>query len=105
MEYKQRTVTCGQLTKEDVDKTVVLNGWVHRNRNHGGINFVDLRDRYGITQLVVDKDADPRLLDVVEKLRMEYCIAAEGTVRLRPSSMINKEMRSGEIEVVLSSIE
>lgn len=105
MEYKQRTATCGQLRKEDVNKTVVLNGWVHRNRNHGGIHFINLRDRYGITQLVVDENAPQELASIAEELHFEYCIAVEGTVRLRPDSMINKEMDTGEIEVLLSSIQ
>ncbi|MGD8114112.1 MAG: OB-fold nucleic acid binding domain-containing protein, partial [Sphaerochaetaceae bacterium] len=57
MEYKQRTVTCGELQISDVGRKVVLNGWVHRNRNHGGIHFINLRDRYGITQIVISDTA------------------------------------------------
>ncbi|MFA5571127.1 MAG: aspartate--tRNA ligase [Sphaerochaetaceae bacterium] len=105
MTYKQRTVTCGQLTKEDQGKTVVLNGWVHRDRNHGGIHFINLRDRYGLTQVVVDESASDALKEVSAQLHSEYCIAVEGVVSLRPDSMINKEMITGEIEVIAREID
>jgi len=105
MEYKQRTVTCGQLRKEDVGKTVVLNGWVHRSRNHGGIHFINLRDRYGITQVVVSDTAPKEVTEIASSLHNEYCISVEGVVQGRPESMINKEMASGEIEVDVLSIQ
>ena len=95
----KRTVTCGQLQKSDAGKTVVLNGWVHRKRDHGGISFINLRDRYGLTQVVVDDDASPELKEIAAGLKMEYCIAVEGTVRERPDSMVNTEMTTGHIEV------
>ena len=59
--FMQRTATCGSLRAADEGKTVVLNGWVHRNRNHGALHFINLRDRYGITQVVVDDDASEEL--------------------------------------------
>ena len=99
MEYKQRTVTCGQLRKSDDGKPVVLNGWVHRDRNHGGIHFINLRDRYGITQVVVGENAPKDVVDVADQLHMEYCIAVEGIVHARPDSMVNPDMPTGEIEV------
>lgn len=105
MEYKQRTVTCGELRKADENRQVVLNGWVHRNRNHGGIHFINLRDRYGITQVVVGEQAPLEVSTIADTLHMEYCIAVEGVVRLRPESMINPEMETGEIEVDVTSIE
>ena len=105
MEYKQRTVTCGQLRKEDVGKSVVLNGWVHRSRNHGGIHFINLRDRYGITQVVVSDTAPSEVIETASSLHNEYCISVEGVVQARPDTMINKEMASGEIEVDVSSIQ
>ncbi len=105
MEYKQRTVTCGQLRKEDVGKSVVLNGWVHRSRNHGGIHFINLRDRYGITQVVVSDTAPSEAIETASSLHNEYCISVEGVVQARPDTMINKEMASGEIEVDVSSIQ
>ncbi|MCX7656033.1 MAG: aspartate--tRNA ligase [Treponemataceae bacterium] len=98
----KRTVTCGELRASDEGKTVVLNGWVHRKRDHGGISFINLRDRYGITQVVVDADAPEALKAVVSELRNEFCIAVEGIVRRRPSSMVNTEMATGEIEVQAS---
>ncbi|NCD05598.1 MAG: aspartate--tRNA ligase [Spirochaetia bacterium] len=103
--FSQRTTTCGGLTKADAGKTVVLNGWVHRDRNHGALHFINLRDRYGITQVVVDDDASKELQETASKLRMEFCIAVTGLVRLRPDNMINKDMKTGEIEVKADKIE
>lgn len=104
MEKMKRTVTCGALAKADAGKTVTLNGWVNRKRDHGGISFVNLRDRYGTTQVVVDADAPETLKAIANELKNEYCVAIEGTVRLRPDSMINPEMATGHIEVVASNI-
>ena len=103
--FMQRTVTCGQLRKGDAGKTVVLNGWVHRNRNHGALHFINLRDRYGITQVVVDDDAQKELQDVASGLKNEYCIAVKGLVRERPDEMVNKDMPTGEVEVKAENIE
>ena len=105
MEKMQRTVTCGGLNKDFAGKTVVLNGWIHRKRNHGGITFLNLRDRYGLTQVVVDDDASEELKTLAVSLKQEFCIAVEGLVRPRPDSMINKEMATGEIEVKALKIE
>jgi aspartyl-tRNA synthetase len=99
MEELKRTTNCGALRKADAGKKVILNGWIHRKRDHGGISFINLRDRYGITQVVVDQDAPGELVSLTAELRDEYCIAVEGTVRTRPDSMINPEMSTGEIEV------
>ena len=104
MEYKQRTVTCGALCGSDEGKTVVLNGWVHRNRNHGGIHFINLRDRYGITQAVIGEQASEELKRTAEELRLEYCVAVEGVVRKRPDSMVNPAMGTGEIEVDVNDL-
>ncbi len=101
----KRTHTCGDLRKCDDGKSVILNGWVHRIREHGGISFLNLRDRYGITQVVVDSDSPAELSDLAKNLRMEFCIAVEGIVRARPDSMINKDMATGEIELVAKKIE
>ncbi len=101
----QRTTTCGALTKADNGKTVILNGWVHRDRNHGALHFINLRDRYGITQVVVDDDASSELVETAKQLHLEYCIAVKGTVRLRPESMVNKDMPTGEIEVKAEQIQ
>jgi len=104
MENMRRTVTCGDLRKEHDGKTVILNGWVHRKRDHGGISFINLRDRYGLTQVVVDADAPQALAAIAADLKMEYCIAVEGVVRTRPDSMVNKDMPTGAIEVVAKNI-
>ncbi len=104
MEAMKRTSTCGALRSSDTGNIVVLNGWVNRKRDHGGITFINLRDRYGITQLVVDSDASEELKSIAAELKNEYCIAAEGRVRARPKNMVNPDMASGEIELVLSRI-
>lgn len=104
MESMRRTTTCGELSKEKLGRHVVLNGWVHRTRDHGGIHFIDLRDRYGITQVVIDSDAAAELRESVRQLRLEYCIAVEGVVRARPANMVNSELPTGEIEVAAATV-
>jgi aspartyl-tRNA synthetase len=112
MELMKRTGDCGALRKTDVGKRVILNGWVHRKRDHGGISFINLRDRYGITQVVVDTASgtggEPgfqgELAEIAAELRNEYCIAVEGIVRPRPDSMVNPDMATGEIEVAAHKI-
>jgi aspartyl-tRNA synthetase len=104
MNTMKRNTTCGALTKADAGKIVILNGWIHRKRDHGGISFINLRDRYGITQVVVGEDADAEMKALAEELRNEFCIAIEGEVRARPDSMINDEMSTGEIEVVAKKL-
>ena len=103
--FMQRTVTCGSLRATDEGKSVILNGWVHRDRNHGALHFINLRDRYGLTQVVVDDDASAELQEVAASLKLEYCIAVKGIVRRRPDSMINPDMATGEIEVQAEKIE
>jgi aspartyl-tRNA synthetase len=104
MESMKRSVTCGALRATDAGKNVVLNGWVHRHRDHGGIRFFDIRDRYGITQVVVDADAPAELREVSDQLKFEYCIAIDGTVRPRPGSMANPNMPTGDVEVKANRI-
>jgi aspartyl-tRNA synthetase len=104
METMKRTVTCGGLRKTDAEKKVILNGWVHRKRDHGGISFVNLRDRYGVTQVVIDADAQADLANVAAELKNEFCLAVEGVVRLRPDTMVNSDMPTGEIEVAAEKI-
>ncbi|MCL2237870.1 MAG: OB-fold nucleic acid binding domain-containing protein, partial [Treponema sp.] len=100
----KRTANCGSLRKADAGKTVILNGWVHRKRNHGGIFFVNLRDRYGVTQVTVDTEKNENLASICDELRNEYCIAVEGSVSARPDDMINKTMETGEIEILASKL-
>jgi aspartyl-tRNA synthetase len=104
MELMKRTTDCGALRKADAGKRVILNGWVHRKRDHGGISFINLRDRYGITQAVVDSDAPPELVALSGELRNEFCVALEGLVRPRPPSMVNPDMATGEIEVLVDKL-
>jgi aspartyl-tRNA synthetase len=104
MEYQKRTVTCGELVAADIGKVVVLNGWVHRKRDHGGISFINLRDRYGISQVVVDADSPADLLATTAELKSEYCVAIRGTVRGRPETMVNPDMKTGAIEVKAEAI-
>ncbi|MDR0323284.1 MAG: aspartate--tRNA ligase, partial [Treponema sp.] len=100
----KRTTDCGSLRKNDAGRTVILNGWVHRKRNHGGIFFINLRDRYGITQVTVDTEKNAELAALCDELRNEYVIAAEGKVIARPSDMLNPSMETGEIEIAAEKI-
>jgi aspartyl-tRNA synthetase len=99
MNQFKRTCTCGELNSSFIGKEVVLNGWVHRMRDHGGIKFINLRDREGLTQIVIDPDAEKPLLELAAGLKFEYCIAVKGLVRARPELMVNPNMATGEIEV------
>ncbi len=99
MHFLKRTVTCGELRIHDAGKNVILNGWVHSIRDMGGLIFIDLRDRYGITQLVVSPETQPELADRVKKLKSEFVIWAKGTVRKRESP--NPKIPTGLVEVFL----
>jgi len=96
----QRTHTCGDLRAAHAGQTVTLNGWVKRYRNHGGILFIDLRDRYGITQVVFHPDNfSPEQMEIATHLRAEFVISVTGKVKPRPDGMINANMETGEIDV------
>ncbi len=101
----RRNVTCGELTARDEGREVVLNGWVTGVRDHGGILFLDLRDRYGLTQLVADTDAPAALLEGIRALQAETVIAAWGKVRRRAPGRENPDRATGEIEVALEEIQ
>lgn len=94
-----RTHTCGELTEKDNKKTVTLCGWVHRRRDLGGLVFVDLRDRYGLTQLIFDPTKCKDLHSKAESLKSEWVICVTGTVVLRKEGMINKKMATGQVEI------
>ncbi len=100
-----RTHTCGDLTKKDIKKRVKLSGWVHSRRDHGGIIFIDLRDRYGITQITFDPKISKDAHTLADKLRSEWVISVEGTVVARPDDMINKKLKTGEIEVEIDALQ
>jgi len=99
---QKRTHTNGELRKSNVGETVTLNGWVNTVRLHGQVVFVDLRDRYGKTQIVFDADSFPGDFEAVKKLSMEDVLSVSGTVRDRAESAINPNMDTGEIEVLVS---
>jgi len=100
----ERTDYCGRIDRSFLGRNVTVTGWVHRRRDHGGVIFVDLRDREGLLQVVFDPDR-PESFAVAEKLRHEYCIAIEGAVRARPEGTVNPNLVSGEVEVLAHSIE
>ncbi len=96
---RQRTHTCGELRATDIQKTVTLQGWVHRTRDLGGLVFIDLRDRYGKTQVVVHPQEQPQLAELAHRLHNEWVVEFVGKVHARPQGMINAEMPTGEVEV------
>ncbi|WP_306153858.1 aspartate--tRNA ligase [Roseovarius sp. MMSF_3281] len=98
-----RSHTCADLTKSNVGDTVRLSGWVHRIRDHGGVLFVDLRDTYGMTQVLCDPDSP--VFAEVEKVRSEWCIRIDGEVKARDDSLINPKIPTGEIEVYIRDME
>src|SRR6478752_604022 len=99
-----RTDYCGRIDRRYLDQTVTVTGWVHRRRDHGGVIFVDLRDREGLLQVVFDPDRAQTFASA-EKLRHEFCIAVTGRVRLRPEGTRNPNLRSGEVEVLAQEME
>ncbi len=101
----RRYTTCGELRREHVGRTVTLKGWVHRRRDHGGLIFLDLRDRYGITQVVANPAHSPDAHATAERVRAEYVLAVSGQVVARPEGTVNPALPTGEIEVIADSIE
>ncbi len=100
-----RTHTCGELRVSDVGKQVTLAGWVHRRRDHGGLVFIDLRDRYGLVQITINPDLPKETLELVSNIRFEWVLQVTGKVVKRPPSMENPKMETGEIEVIASDIQ
>ena len=100
--HQYRTHTCGALSKENIENQVKLSGWVHSRRDHGGLLFIDLRDHYGITQIVFS-DKDMEMLDSASRLRLESVITVVGKVLARNSDAANKHLATGEIEVLADS--
>ena len=101
--HAYRTHTCAGLSKADVGETVRLAGWVHRIRDHGGLLFIDLRDHYGTVQVLADPDSP--VFAEVEKVRSEWCIRIDGTVKARDPDLVNPKIPTGEIEVFVRDIE
>lgn len=100
-----KTITCGELTQAHAGQTVTLLGWLNRRRDQGQLVFLDLRDRWGITQVVVDRQSAPDAHSVAEDVRVEYVLAATGVVTLRPEGTHNPKLATGEIEVRVTSLE
>jgi aspartyl-tRNA synthetase len=92
------------LRKSDIGSNITLSGWVHRRRDHGGLIFIDLRDRYGLTQIVFDPQSNKDVHAIAESLRPEYVISITGAVRARPDGMINNKLDTGEIEVIVEEL-
>jgi aspartyl-tRNA synthetase len=99
-----RTEYCGRVSRAQLGQTVTLSGWVHRRRDHGGVIFVDMRDREGLVQIVCDPDT-PETFAVADKLRNEFVLQVTGRVRERPAGTVNPNLVSGEIEILASDIE
>ena len=97
--HEYRTHNCNELQISDVDKEVKLSGWVHRRRDHGNLVFIDLRDHYGITQIVFT-DQNPQLMEDASRLRYESVITVKGTVVARSNDTINDTLSTGHIEVL-----
>lgn len=100
----RRSHTCGELDKSHVGERVLLAGWVLRRRDHGGLIFVDLRDRWGVTQVVFNPDRDPQPHRKAEDIRSEYVIAVRGEVMERPAGMVNPDLSTGEIEIFVDEM-
>ncbi|CUJ91058.1 Aspartate--tRNA ligase [Shimia thalassica] len=98
-----RSHTCAELNKSNVGDTVRLSGWVHRVRDHGGILFIDLRDHYGMTQVLCDPDSP--VFTQMEKVRSEWCIRIDGTVKARDEDLVNPKIPTGEVEVFVRDLE
>jgi aspartyl-tRNA synthetase len=101
--HRYRSHTCGALRASDIGSQVRLSGWVHRVRDHGGLLFIDLRDHYGITQVVADPDSPA--FKIAETVRSEWVIRIDGKVRARPEGTVNAELPTGEVELFASEIE
>ncbi|MCW5214706.1 aspartate--tRNA ligase, partial [Desulfobulbus sp. US5] len=100
----RRTHDCNTLGLDNLDQEVVLMGWVLRRRDHGGVIFIDLRDRYGITQVVFNPEINPDVHEKAHQLRSEWVLAIKGKVERRPGDMANSKLKTGAIEVLVSDL-
>jgi len=99
-----RTHTCGELRTSHAEQTVILSGWVHRRRDHGGVTFVDLRDRYGMVQVVFNPSLSKETLDEIASVRFEWVLQITGLVHKRPDGMQNPKMATGDIEIIATEV-
>ncbi len=104
MNFKTRTHTCGDLREKNIDENVVLNGWVDTRRDLGGLIFIDLRDRYGITQVVFEPNFNKEAHELAGNLRSEFVISIEGKVRKRPEGTENPSLSTGQIDVMVNKL-
>ena len=100
----RRSKYCGEVTEEDIGRELNLCGWVHRIRNHGGVIFIDLRDREGIVQVVVEEKDSPEVYEKADRLKPEWVIGVRGKVRRRPEGTENPKLKTGQVEVVAQEI-
>src|SRR5215211_2605154 len=100
-----KTHSCGELRATHSEQKVTIAGWVHRRRDHGGVIFLDLRDRYGLVQVTINPNLSKETLDKVSNVRMEWVLQITGTVHMRPAGMQNPKMQTGEIEIIAESVE
>lgn len=105
MQYSLRTAVCNELRIQDQGREVVLNGWVQRRRDHGGLIFLDLRDRSGLIQVVFNPEINKTAFQLAEKLRNEYVVAISGKVEIRPEGTANPNMATGEIDILAGGLE
>ncbi|TET30652.1 MAG: aspartate--tRNA ligase, partial [Anaerolineales bacterium] len=99
-----KTHNCGELRSDHIGQQVTLAGWVNRRRDHGGVTFIDLRDRSGIAQIVANPEISPDAHEAAVEIRNEWVLQIEGVVRSRPEGMVNPDLPSGEIEVETQKI-
>lgn len=100
-----RTHTCNELSLKNIGNEIILCGWIHRRRDHGGLIFIDLRDRYGLTQIVSDPKASPEAHKIADNSRPEFVVRVKGIVRKRPDGMANSKITTGEIEVLIKEFD
>lgn len=104
MKFKTRTHTCGDLREKNIGESVILNGWVDNRRDLGGVIFIDLRDRYGITQIVFEPSIDQNAYNIGKDLRSEFVLSVEGKVRTRPEGTTNPALPTGMVDVMIERI-
>src|ERR1700693_2064491 len=100
----RRTHTCGELRAADTGRRALIMGWVHRRRDLGGVIFIHLRDREGVTQIVFHADVDPQIHAKAELLRSEYVVAVEGKVEKRTPDTVNANVVTGDVEIVAEKL-
>ncbi|HDZ85154.1 MAG TPA: hypothetical protein ENH35_01215, partial [Candidatus Moranbacteria bacterium] len=99
-----RTHTCGELTDKNIGNKVTLVGWANKWRDHGGVVFIDLRDRSGLVQLVFSPEEDADIHQAAHKIRNEFVIQVDGDVRARPEGTVNPNLPTGQVEVVVRKL-